>query len=90
MVLRDAALEAMSFDAWQELVASKVAGTWNLHEAMPRGMDFFIMLASVASTCGTRGQANYAAGNAFQNAVAHYPRRRRRRASDGPGPRALF
>lgn len=72
MVLRDAAFEAMSFDAWQDSLASKVAGTWNLHESLPRGMDFFIMLSSVASTCGTRGQANYAAGNAFQNAVAHY------------------
>lgn len=72
MVLRDGAFEAMSFDAWQESLASKVTGTWNLHEALPRGMDFFIMLSSVASTCGTRGQANYAAGNAFQNAVAHH------------------
>ena len=72
MVLRDAAFESMSFDAWQESVASKVAGTWNLHEALPRGMDFFIMLSSIASTCGSRGQANYAAGNAFQNSVAHY------------------
>lgn len=72
MVLHDAAFEAMSYEAWQESLASKVAGTWNLHEALPRGMDFFIMLSSVASTCGTRGQANYAAGNAFQNAVAHY------------------
>lgn len=72
MVLRDAAFEAMSFDAWQESLASKAAGTWNLHESLPRGMDFFIMLSSVASTCGTRGQANYAAGNAFQNAIAHH------------------
>ncbi|KAF2015123.1 hypothetical protein BU24DRAFT_452003 [Aaosphaeria arxii CBS 175.79] len=71
-VLRDAAFEAMSFDAWQDSLASKVAGTWNLHRAMPQGIDFFIMLSSVASTCGSRGQANYAAGNTFQNAVAHY------------------
>ncbi|KAK2603644.1 hypothetical protein QQS21_004225 [Conoideocrella luteorostrata] len=72
MVLRDAAFQTMSFDDWNESVASKVSGTWNLHEALPRGMDFFIMLSSVAATCGTRGQANYAAGNAFQNAMAHY------------------
>ncbi|KAI0543496.1 putative polyketide synthase [Xylaria curta] len=72
MVLRDGAFEAMPFEAWIEPIASKVVGTWNLHEAVPQGMDFFIMLSSVASTCGTRGQANYAAGNAFQNAVAHY------------------
>ncbi|KAI0100021.1 putative polyketide synthase [Nemania sp. FL0031] len=72
MVLRDGAFEAMSFEAWIEPIASKIAGTWNLHEAMPQGLDFFVMLSSVASTCGTRGQGNYAAGNAFQNAVAHY------------------
>jgi NAD(P)-dependent dehydrogenase (short-subunit alcohol dehydrogenase family) len=72
MVLRDGAFEAIPFDAWTEPIASKVVGTWNLHEAVPQGMDFFIMLSSVASTCGTRGQANYAAGNAFQNAVADY------------------
>ncbi|KAI0805327.1 putative polyketide synthase [Xylaria sp. FL0064] len=73
MVLRDAAFESMTYEAWHSSVASKVTGTWNLHEALPRGtLDFFVMLSSVASTCGTRGQANYAAGNAFQNALAHY------------------
>ncbi|KAH8879535.1 hypothetical protein GQ53DRAFT_853631 [Thozetella sp. PMI_491] len=70
MVLRDGAFERMAFDAWQASVAAKVAGTWNLHEALPRGMDFFIMLSSISAAGGNRGQANYAAGNAFQNALA--------------------
>lgn len=90
MVLRDDPSEAMSFDTWQESLASKATRTWNLHEALPRGMDFFIMLSSAASTCGTRGQANYAAGNAFQNAVAHYRVAAGGRASHGPGPRAIY
>ncbi len=40
---------------------SKSPGSWNLHAALPKGMDFFIMFASMAGVCGSRGQANYAA-----------------------------
>ncbi|KAK0610185.1 KR domain-containing protein [Bombardia bombarda] len=37
-----------------------------------KGMDFFIMFASIAGVLGSRGQASYAAGNAFQDALARY------------------
>ena len=57
MVLRDSTVEAMSSDAWEEPLESKLAGTWNLQKALPRGMDFFIVLFFVAWTAGTRGQA---------------------------------
>ena len=72
MVLRDALFEAMSHQAWQEALASKVQGSWNLHNQLPTGMDFFIMLSSVAGIFGMKGQANYAAGNTFQDALARY------------------
>jgi hypothetical protein len=35
-------------------------------------MDFFVMLSSVAGIFGNRGQANYAAGNTFQDSLAAY------------------
>lgn len=57
---------------WQTAITPKVQGSWNLHEFLPTDMDFYIMLSSVAGIFGNRGQANYAAGNTFQDALATY------------------
>ena len=62
----------MSYEDWTQGVAPKVQGSWNLHEALPKGMDFFILLSSVCSIFGNGGQSNYAAGNIFQDALAQY------------------
>lgn len=54
-------------------VHPKVHGTLNLHSAFspkPDTLDFFILMASSAGIIGTKGQANYAAGNTFQDAFA--------------------
>ncbi|PIG69495.1 polyketide synthase [Aspergillus arachidicola] len=72
MVLHDVSYEDMSYTAWQTAVNPKVQGSWNLHELLPKGMDFFILLSSINGLIGSRGQANYAAGNTFQDALAHY------------------
>lgn len=60
----------MSQDEWQASIRPKVQGSWNLHCALPSGMDFFVMLSSAISIFGNAGQANYAAGNTFQDALA--------------------
>ena len=50
----------------------KVLGAWNLHVATrQRQLDFFLMYSSIAALIGSRGQAAYAAGNAFLDALAH-------------------
>ncbi|KAI0379259.1 hypothetical protein F5Y04DRAFT_290474 [Hypomontagnella monticulosa] len=72
MVLHEAPFEALSFDSWDAAVAPKVAGSYNLHTILPKGMDFFIMLSSVSGVWGSRGLSNYAAGNAFQDSLARY------------------
>jgi hypothetical protein len=64
----------MSFDDFRTSLRPKVQGTWNLHELLPRNLDFFIMLSSISGITGNPGQANYAAGNAFLDALAHYRR----------------
>ncbi|KAK4498331.1 hypothetical protein PRZ48_010989 [Zasmidium cellare] len=73
MVLRDTLFENMSFQQYDSVVRSKVAGAWNIHEALgDQPLDFFIALSSVAGIVGNRGQAAYAAANTFLDAlVAH-------------------
>lgn len=61
----------MSYDDFSTAVQPKVAGTTCLNEVFESpSLDFFIMLSSIASIAGPRSQANYAAGNAFQDELA--------------------
>ncbi|KAK9783752.1 hypothetical protein SCAR479_00311 [Seiridium cardinale] len=45
---------------------------WNLHHALPGGLDFFVLLSSLAGVHGASSQSNYAAGSAFLDAFARY------------------
>ncbi|KAH6656537.1 hypothetical protein BKA67DRAFT_531802 [Truncatella angustata] len=69
-VLRDAVFDTMTYDGWQTAVRPKTTGSWNLFELFPQDMDFLIFLSSSVGVIGNRGQSNYAAGNAFQDALA--------------------
>jgi NADPH:quinone reductase-like Zn-dependent oxidoreductase/short-subunit dehydrogenase len=79
-VLRDSIFENMTHVQWTEALKPKVQGTWNLHQASlsepcaKEGLEFFVMLASISGFVGNRGQANYAAGNSYQDALAKYRR----------------
>ena len=72
MVLQDSLFERMSHDQWMRSIRPKVQGSWNLHSLLPEDLDFFIMLSSFAALFGNRSQGNYAAGGAYQDALAHY------------------
>lgn len=76
MVLADSVFENMTYQQWQTAFEPKVAGTWYLHKLVPDpgGVDFFIMLSSIVSIIGNVSQANYAAGNAWMDGLAHYRR----------------
>jgi hypothetical protein len=62
----------MEYEDWLCATRPKTIGSWNLHNALPNDMDFLIFLSSAAGVIGNRGQANYAAGNAFQDALARH------------------
>lgn len=76
MVLRDVLFEKMTFEDYEAVVRSKVAGGWNFHTALAaEPLDFFIVLSSVAGIIGNRGQAAYAAANTFLDALTAHRRR---------------
>ncbi|KAI9740047.1 MAG: polyketide synthase [Claussenomyces sp. TS43310] len=72
MELRDAVFENMDHDAWSACLRPKVHGSWNLHQQLPRDLDFFILFSSIAGVVGSQGQSNYAGGNTFQDELAKY------------------
>jgi acyl carrier protein len=72
-VIDDGALVNLNAHRLSKVMAPKVSGTWNLHAAtadLP--LDFFVLFSSAVSVLGSPGQANYAAANAFLDAMAHY------------------
>lgn len=74
---KDRSLSNMSREDWNDCLAPKVRGTWNLHNALRtagQNLDFFVLFSSVASIIGTAGQANYVAANTFLNSFVHYRR----------------
>ncbi|HEV2131484.1 MAG TPA: SDR family NAD(P)-dependent oxidoreductase, partial [Longimicrobiaceae bacterium] len=71
-VLGDATLLQMTEERFAEALEPKVVGAWNLHRlTRDRALDFFVLFSSAAGILGTPGQANYAAGNAYLDALAH-------------------
>ncbi|KAJ4293019.1 hypothetical protein N0V88_005683 [Collariella sp. IMI 366227] len=76
MVLRDAIYQNMTREQFLGTTHGKVQGSWNLHELLPADVDFFVLLSSFMGIVGGRGQGNYAAGNSYQDALAHYRCRR--------------
>jgi acyl carrier protein len=71
----DATLSTLTLDQLHRVIRPKLLGAWNLHrltQGMP--LDCFVMFSSVASLFGTAGQGNYAAANAFLDALAHQRR----------------
>lgn len=62
----------MTLEEYTAVIRPKVQGTWNLHEQLPKEMDFFLMLSSVSGVIGNATQTAYAAGSTFMDAFAVY------------------
>lgn len=74
-LLDDGLLSQMSWERFTQVMAPKVQGAWHLHtltQELP--LDFFVCFSSIASLLGSPGQGNYAAANAFMDALVHQRR----------------
>ncbi|TVL91390.1 type I polyketide synthase [Streptomyces sp. SAJ15] len=79
-VLDDAGAETLTPEQLDRVLRPKVDAAWHLHRlTRDLGLSAFVLYSSVAGTIGTAGQANYAAANAFLDALAA-----RRRAAGLP------
>jgi myxalamid-type polyketide synthase MxaB len=79
--LDDGILSQQTWERFEKVFASKVDGSWVLHE-LTKGLplDFFVLYSSAVSLIGSAGQSNHVAACTYQDMLAHY-----RRAQGLPG-----
>lgn len=75
--VKDALIADMDDETFDSAYRPKVLGSFLLHKYLiDEPLDHFVMFSSMASVLTTAGQTNYAAGNAFMDALAKHRRSR--------------
>ncbi|KAK8076614.1 polyketide synthase [Apiospora phragmitis] len=75
LLLSDKLFVNATYEDWEINTTPRVHGAWNLHELMPKDLDFFIALSSFSGDTGNIGQAIYAGTAGFYDAFAKHRNR---------------
>jgi acyl transferase domain-containing protein/acyl carrier protein len=74
-LVEDGTLARQRWDGFARVMGPKVLGGWHLHRlTRDLDLDFFVAFSSMTAVLGNAGQGNYAAANAFLDALMHYRR----------------
>ena len=81
-VLEDAVIGELTAEQLDTVLAAKADAAWHLHHlTRDVELDAFVVFSSVAGVLGAGGQANYAAANAFCDALVEHRRHRQQATS---------
>lgn len=70
-VVDDGVLDALTRRRVSDVLRPKADAAWHLHDLLPEARSF-VLFSSAAGVFGNRGQAGYAAGNSFLDALSRF------------------